>query len=155
MQGSFPRKPPMYSLPCERLATARSTNSKEAVRYLHLNSLDNLAFRATAPTAKQPDFKPGAFLPPAAIIDATPDLKEEIGNLRRKVAESEDAEAQPIDQYDLIVVDECHRGYRRFHYRFCASGGNRRPMVPHGDWLKQLCTPSWPTNHGPLPRSVG
>jgi len=41
--------------------------------------------------SKQLDFKPGAFVPPAAPIDATADLKEEIENLRRKVAESEDA----------------------------------------------------------------
>jgi type I restriction enzyme, R subunit len=40
---------------------------------------------------KQPDFKPGAFIPPAEPVDATSDLKAEIENLRRKVAESEDA----------------------------------------------------------------
>src|SRR5437764_7045187 len=41
--------------------------------------------------SKQPDFKPGAFIPPAEPVDATSDLKEEIETLRRKLAESEDA----------------------------------------------------------------
>jgi type I restriction enzyme R subunit len=40
---------------------------------------------------KEPDFKPGPFVPPAEPIDATAPLKEEIETLRRRVVESEDA----------------------------------------------------------------
>jgi type I restriction enzyme R subunit len=40
---------------------------------------------------KEPDFKPGPFVPPAEPIDATVPLKEEIEILRRRVVESEDA----------------------------------------------------------------
>ena len=40
---------------------------------------------------KEPDFKPGPFVPPAEPIDATAPLKEEIEILRRRVVESEDA----------------------------------------------------------------
>jgi len=40
---------------------------------------------------KQPDFKPGPFVPPPEPIDATAALKEEIESLRRRVAESDDA----------------------------------------------------------------
>lgn len=40
---------------------------------------------------KQPDFKPGPFLPPPEPVDATAPLREEIESLRRRVAESEDA----------------------------------------------------------------
>ncbi len=40
---------------------------------------------------KQPDFKPGPFLPPAEPIDAIAPLKEEIEALRLRVVESEDA----------------------------------------------------------------
>lgn len=38
---------------------------------------------------KQPAFNPGAFIPPAAPVDATAALQEEIDTLRRKVEESE------------------------------------------------------------------
>jgi type I restriction enzyme R subunit len=44
--------------------------------------------------AKQPAFNPGAFIPPAAPVDATAALQEEIDKLRRKVAESEDNAAR-------------------------------------------------------------
>jgi type I restriction enzyme, R subunit len=40
---------------------------------------------------KQPDFKAGAFIPPVEPADASTILKEEIADLRRRVAESEDA----------------------------------------------------------------
>jgi type I restriction enzyme R subunit len=40
---------------------------------------------------KEPDFKPGPFVPPAEPIDATAPLREEIEALRRRVVESEDA----------------------------------------------------------------
>ena len=40
---------------------------------------------------KQPDFKPGPFVPPAEPVDATAPLREEIEALRRRVVESEDA----------------------------------------------------------------
>jgi type I restriction enzyme R subunit len=39
---------------------------------------------------KQADFKPGPFIPPPEPIDATAPLREEIENLRKRVAESED-----------------------------------------------------------------
>lgn len=40
---------------------------------------------------RQPDFSPGAFIPPPEPIDGTATLREEIEFLRRKVAEREDA----------------------------------------------------------------
>jgi type I restriction enzyme R subunit len=40
---------------------------------------------------KQRDFKPGPFVPPPEPVDATAALREEIENLRRRIAESEDA----------------------------------------------------------------
>ena len=40
--------------------------------------------------AKQPDFKAGPFVPPPEPVDATAALREEIANLHRKVAASED-----------------------------------------------------------------
>jgi type I restriction enzyme, R subunit len=40
---------------------------------------------------KQPDFKAGAFIPPVEPADASAILKEEIADLRRRVADSEDA----------------------------------------------------------------
>jgi type I restriction enzyme R subunit len=40
---------------------------------------------------KQPNFSPGAFVPPPAPVDATAPLRDEIEALRRKVAESEGA----------------------------------------------------------------
>jgi type I restriction enzyme R subunit len=33
------------------------------------------------------------------------------GLVKRVLFTADDSEAPPIDQYDLIVVDECHRGY--------------------------------------------
>ena len=42
---------------------------------------------------KQPNFKPGAFIPPPEPIDATVALRDEIAALQRKVVESEDAAA--------------------------------------------------------------
>jgi len=43
--------------------------------------------------ARQPNFNPGAFLPPPEPVDAAAPLREEIAALRRKVAENEDAAA--------------------------------------------------------------
>ncbi|MFG1317541.1 type I restriction-modification system endonuclease [Xanthobacter autotrophicus] len=43
--------------------------------------------------ARQPNFNPGAFLPPSEPVDATGPLREEIEALRRRVVESEDAAA--------------------------------------------------------------
>jgi type I restriction enzyme R subunit len=40
---------------------------------------------------KQADFKPGPFIPPPGPVDATAPLQDEIENLRRRIAESEDA----------------------------------------------------------------
>jgi type I restriction enzyme R subunit len=40
---------------------------------------------------RQPDFSPGAFMPPPEPVDATASLRAEIETLRHKVAESEDA----------------------------------------------------------------
>jgi type I restriction enzyme, R subunit len=40
---------------------------------------------------KQPDFKPGPFLPPPKAADAAADLKDEIDALRRRIAETEEA----------------------------------------------------------------
>jgi len=44
-----------------------------------------------------------------------PDTKVHIctiqGLVKRVLYTADDAEAPPIDQYDLLVVDECHRGY--------------------------------------------
>lgn len=42
-------------------------------------------------SGKQANFKPGPFIPPPEPIDATAPLREEIEDLRRRVAESEDA----------------------------------------------------------------
>lgn len=39
---------------------------------------------------RQPEFKPGAFIPPSEPVDATATLRAEINLLRQKVAESED-----------------------------------------------------------------
>ncbi|WP_095202894.1 type I restriction-modification system endonuclease [Mesorhizobium carmichaelinearum] len=40
---------------------------------------------------RQPGFNPGPFVPPAEPVDATASLREEIEELRRKIAESEEA----------------------------------------------------------------
>src|SRR4051812_23332465 len=37
---------------------------------------------------KQAEFKPGPFIPPSEPVDATAPLRDEIENLRRRVAES-------------------------------------------------------------------
>ncbi|WAX97310.1 type I restriction-modification system endonuclease [Aminobacter sp. NyZ550] len=42
---------------------------------------------------KEPNFTPGAFIPPAQPVDATASLRQEIETLRQKVGESEDAAA--------------------------------------------------------------
>ena len=49
---------------------------------------------------RQPNFNPGAFIPPPEPVDATQALREEIANLQRKMAESTDAtvEAQRLAQ---------------------------------------------------------
>lgn len=61
----------------------------EALSALKLARLLGIWFFRTY--AKKPDFKPGPFVPPAEPEDATAPLKAEIDELRRKVAESEDA----------------------------------------------------------------
>lgn len=51
------------------------------------------------------------------LADITPDSDTKIhictiqGLVKRVLYTSDDAEAPPVDQYDLMVVDECHRGY--------------------------------------------
>lgn len=51
------------------------------------------------------------------LADVTPDSETKVhictiqGLVKRVLLPSEDAEAPPIDQYDLMVIDECHRGY--------------------------------------------
>ncbi|MEQ1938044.1 type I restriction-modification system endonuclease [Mesorhizobium sp. CN5-321] len=42
---------------------------------------------------RQPNFNPGAFMPPPEPVDATASLRQEIATLRQKVAESEDVVA--------------------------------------------------------------
>jgi len=48
--------------------------------------------------------------------DITPDIETKVhictiqGLVKRVLFAADDSEAPPIDQYDLIVVDECHRG---------------------------------------------
>ncbi|MGH0230430.1 type I restriction-modification system endonuclease [Sinorhizobium meliloti] len=63
----------------------------------HANALTSLKFARSLGIwfhrtyGRQPEFNPGAFLPPPEPIDATASLREEIEALRRKVAETEDA----------------------------------------------------------------
>ena len=51
------------------------------------------------------------------LEDVTPDPDTKVhictiqGLVKRVLFTADDSEAPPIDQYDLIVVDECHRGY--------------------------------------------
>ncbi|WP_249167156.1 DEAD/DEAH box helicase family protein [Bradyrhizobium sp. JYMT SZCCT0428] len=51
------------------------------------------------------------------LEDITPDSETKVhictiqGLVKRVLFTADDSEAPPIDQYDLIVVDECHRGY--------------------------------------------
>jgi type I restriction enzyme R subunit len=51
------------------------------------------------------------------LEDVTPDSETKVhictiqGLVKRVLFTADDSEAPPIDQYDLIVVDECHRGY--------------------------------------------
>jgi type I restriction enzyme R subunit len=51
------------------------------------------------------------------LEDITPDSETKVhictiqGLVKRVLYTADDSEAPPIDQYDLIVVDECHRGY--------------------------------------------
>lgn len=49
--------------------------------------------------------------------DVTPDIETKVhictiqGLVKRVLFAADTSEAPPIDQYDLIVIDECHRGY--------------------------------------------
>jgi type I restriction enzyme R subunit len=51
------------------------------------------------------------------LADVSPDAETKVhictiqGLVRRVLYQEDASEAPPIDQYDLIVVDECHRGY--------------------------------------------
>jgi type I restriction enzyme R subunit len=51
------------------------------------------------------------------LEDVTPDSETKVhictiqGLVKRVLFTADDSEAPPVDQYDLIVVDECHRGY--------------------------------------------
>lgn len=51
------------------------------------------------------------------LQDVTPESETRVhictiqGLVKRVLYAADDSEAPPIDQYDLIVVDECHRGY--------------------------------------------
>ena len=51
------------------------------------------------------------------LAEVTPDLETKVhictiqGLVRRVLYTADPSEAPPIDQYDLMVVDECHRGY--------------------------------------------
>jgi type I restriction enzyme, R subunit len=51
------------------------------------------------------------------LEDVTPESETKVhictiqGLVKRVLFTADDSEAPPIDQYDLIVVDECHRGY--------------------------------------------
>ncbi len=51
------------------------------------------------------------------LADVTPDTDTKVhictiqGLVKRVLFAADDAEAPPVDQYDLMVVDECHRGY--------------------------------------------
>lgn len=51
------------------------------------------------------------------LKDTAPDLQTKVhictiqGLVKRVLYTDEPADAPPIDQYDLIVIDECHRGY--------------------------------------------
>jgi type I restriction enzyme R subunit len=51
------------------------------------------------------------------LADVTPDSATKVhictiqGLVKRVLYAADDAEAPPVDQYDLMVVDECHRGY--------------------------------------------
>lgn len=49
---------------------------------------------------KQPDFRPGPFVPPREPQDATVALKDEIADLRKKLAESEDTAARARREAD-------------------------------------------------------
>lgn len=52
-----------------------------------------------------------------ALGDVTPDPETKVhictiqGLVKRVLFQNEPADVPPVDQYDLIVVDECHRGY--------------------------------------------
>lgn len=51
------------------------------------------------------------------LEDVTPDLETKVhictiqGLVKRVLYAADSSEVPPIDQYDLIVIDECHRGY--------------------------------------------
>lgn len=51
------------------------------------------------------------------LMDVTPDLETKVhictiqGLVKRVLFAADGSEAPPVDQYDLMVIDECHRGY--------------------------------------------
>src|SRR5258707_3128165 len=51
------------------------------------------------------------------LADVTPDTDTKVhictiqGLVKRVLYGADNSDAPPVDQYDLIVVDECHRGY--------------------------------------------
>src|SRR3954447_2548676 len=51
------------------------------------------------------------------LADVSPDTETKVhictiqGLVRRVLYQADTSEAPPIDQYDLMVIDECHRGY--------------------------------------------
>ncbi|WP_204272650.1 hypothetical protein, partial [Enterobacter hormaechei] len=51
------------------------------------------------------------------LEDVTPELETKVhictiqGLVKRVLFTADPSEAPPIDQYDLMVIDECHRGY--------------------------------------------
>jgi type I restriction enzyme R subunit len=51
------------------------------------------------------------------LVDVTPDSETRVhictiqGLVKRVLYAADSSEAPPVDQYDLVVVDECHRGY--------------------------------------------
>lgn len=52
-----------------------------------------------------------------ALADVTPDAETKVhictiqGLVKRVLYAADSSEAPPVDQYDLMVIDECHRGY--------------------------------------------
>lgn len=66
-----------------------TSNHTDALSALKFARQLGIWFRRTY--GKQPNFKPGPFVPPPEPVDATAPLKDEIKSLRRRVAESEDA----------------------------------------------------------------
>jgi type I restriction enzyme, R subunit len=53
-----------------------------------------------------------------ALADVTPEVETKVhictiqGLVKRVLYAADSSEAPPVDQYDLMVIDECHRGYQ-------------------------------------------